>query len=56
MNELLLKLDESRSRLDEGDNHFPVGPIDKLEDLRDKLQDTKLTGMAGCPSLICLQC
>ncbi|KAF8422289.1 hypothetical protein L210DRAFT_836449, partial [Boletus edulis BED1] len=45
-NELLLKLDEFRSGLDEGDEDLPAGFIDKLEELRDKLQDTKHTSFS----------
>ncbi|KIJ13642.1 hypothetical protein PAXINDRAFT_156455 [Paxillus involutus ATCC 200175] len=45
-NELLLKLDEFRSALDEGDEDLPAGLIDKLEELRDKLQDTKHTSFS----------
>ncbi|KAG2067895.1 hypothetical protein BDR04DRAFT_1233099 [Suillus decipiens] len=40
-NELLHKLEEFRSDLDEGDEDLPAGLIDKLQELRDKLEDVK---------------
>ena len=42
-NELLLKLDQFRSGLDESDEDLPTGFIDKLEELHNKLQNTKVT-------------
>lgn len=42
-NELLLKLDQFCSGLDESDEDLPTGFIDKLEELHNKLQNTKVT-------------
>ena len=51
-NELLLRLNEFRSGLDEGDEDLPTGLIDKLEELSDKLQDAKVTeGRMTLPEL-----
>jgi hypothetical protein len=44
-NELLHKLEEFRSNLDEGDEDLPAGLIDELQELRDKLEDIKVNGM-----------
>lgn len=41
-NELLYKLEEFRSSLDEGDENLPSGLINKLQELRDKLEDVKM--------------
>lgn len=41
-NELLQKLDEFHSNLDEGDEDLPAGLIDKLQELRNKLEDVKV--------------
>ncbi|KIK37568.1 hypothetical protein CY34DRAFT_810215 [Suillus luteus UH-Slu-Lm8-n1] len=38
-NELLYKLEEFRSSLDEGDENLPSGLFSKLQELRDKLED-----------------
>jgi hypothetical protein len=41
-NELLQKLEEFRSNLDEGDEDLPAGLIDGLQELRNKLEDVKV--------------
>lgn len=41
-NELLYKLEEFRSSLDEGDENLPSGLFSKLQELRDKLEDVKM--------------
>ncbi|KAG1784537.1 uncharacterized protein HD556DRAFT_1427447 [Suillus plorans] len=45
-NELLDKLEEFRSNLDEGDQDLPDGLMDKLQELRDKLEDVKHTSFS----------
>jgi hypothetical protein len=42
-NELLQKLEEFRSNLDEEDEDLPAGLIDKLQELRNKLEYVKVT-------------
>ncbi|KAG1778407.1 hypothetical protein EV702DRAFT_1278097 [Suillus placidus] len=44
--ELLYKLEELCSNLDEGDEDLPAGLIDKLQELRDKLEDVKYTSFS----------
>ncbi|KAG1768005.1 hypothetical protein EV702DRAFT_1012802 [Suillus placidus] len=45
-NELLNKIEESRSDLDEGDEDLPDGLIDKLQELHDKLANVKHTSFS----------
>lgn len=45
-NELLQKLEEFRSNLDEGDEDLPAGLIDGLQELRNKLEDVKHTSFS----------
>jgi hypothetical protein len=40
-NELLDKIEEFRSILEEGDEDLPDGLIDKLQELRDKLENVE---------------
>ncbi|KAG2348328.1 hypothetical protein BDR05DRAFT_956920 [Suillus weaverae] len=44
--ELLYKLEEFCSNLDEGDEDLPAGLIDKFQELRDKLEDVKYTSFS----------
>ncbi|KAG2129162.1 hypothetical protein DEU56DRAFT_902968 [Suillus clintonianus] len=45
-NELLHMLQEYRSNLDEGDEDLSAGLVDKLQELRDKLEDVKYTSFS----------
>ncbi|KAG1856008.1 hypothetical protein DFJ58DRAFT_784968 [Suillus subalutaceus] len=45
-NELLNKIEEFRSNLDEGGEDLPDGLIDKLRELRDKLENVKHTSFS----------
>ncbi|THH16065.1 hypothetical protein EW146_g4526 [Bondarzewia mesenterica] len=49
-NALLVKLEAFRSSLDEGDEELPAGLIDKMQELRDKLEDVKHTSFSTVDS------